>query len=61
MHPTIETSGHVVVGSMFGPAYVSETHVNDAHNYFGPSEHTFGEILLALRSALWLGPRVAKS
>lgn len=58
MHPVIETSGNFMVGSVFGSAYVSEHHFDDAHRYLPPSnrEHVCGEILKALRSALSIRP-----
>lgn len=63
MHSVTRTTGqtgsHVIAGSMFGSAYVSEGHVAERRCYLGPSERrgrvaNFAAILKMLRSALSL-------
>jgi hypothetical protein len=56
MSPTTYTGTQMISGSMFGSAYVSERHVDEAHSYWIPEAKRidFEGVLKALRSALLL-------
>jgi hypothetical protein len=56
MHPTVRTSTQIIVGSIFGSAFLHEHH-GDERQYLVPSEGRdlvidFAEILKTLRAAL---------